>query len=167
MLFVLDASAILNEPNFEFEKQHSYITTPLVFREFKSMESRLLVENALKHGLLEVRSPKHGFFERAQLLVEEHGYKISRADVSVLALSLELQDENREFVVLTDDFSIQNFLGLLGISYSSVIQGEIKEIFSFSKKCPVCGRVFHSSLKKCPACGVQLKSVLKKKKLPG
>ncbi len=165
MLFVLDASAILNEPNFEFGKGNNYVTTPLVVKEFKSMESRLLVENALRHGLLEVRAPKHVFFVQAQSLVEEHGYRISRADISVIALGLELLAEKREFVVLTDDFSIQNFLGIAGVPYSSVIQGEIRETFSFSKKCPACGKVFHSSLKKCPDCGVQLKSILKKKKL--
>jgi len=165
MLFVLDASAVLNEPNFEFGEENHYVTTPLVVKEFKSMESRLLVENALKHGLIEVRAPSSVFFTQAQSLVEEHGYKISRADVSVLALALELQAENRKFVVLTDDFSIQNFLELKEIPYSSVIQGAIKETFSFSKKCPACGKVFHSSLKRCPDCGVQLKSILKKKKL--
>jgi rRNA maturation endonuclease Nob1 len=167
MIFVLDASAILNESNFAFEEGKRYLTTPLVAAEFRSMESRLLVENALKHGILSLRAPNKEFSEKAQALVERAGYKISRQDISIVALGLELLDEKEEFLVLTDDFSIQNFLALLKIPFSSATQGEIKEVFSFSKNCPVCGKKFGAQkrLKSCPDCGVPLKSRIKKKKI--
>lgn len=168
MIFVLDASAILNEPNFAFDERKRYMTTPLVMGEFRSLESRLLVENALKHRILSLRKPKEEFSEKARKLVEKHGYRISRADISVVALGLELLDENEEFIVLTDDFSIQNFLELAGIPYSSVIQGEIRETFSISRICPVCGKKFEGKrLRKCPDCGVPLKSTIKKRKVEG
>ena len=165
MLFVLDASAILNEPNFSFEEGKRYLATPLVSSEFRSLESRLLVENALKHSILSIRKPKPEFQEKASALVEKHGYKISRADVSVVALGLELLAEKEEFIVLTDDFSIQNFLEIASIPYSSVIQGEISETFSISRSCPVCGKKFPKSVRRCPDCGVSLKSSIRKKKL--
>jgi len=163
MLFVLDASAILNEPNFSFDAEKKYVATPLVEKEFRSLESRMLVENALKHGILSIRKPKQEFQKKAEALVQGHGYKISRADVSVVGLGLELLAEKEEFLVLTDDFSIQNFLDIAGIPYSSVIQGEIKETFSISSYCPACGKKF-PGLKSCPDCGLRLKSRIKKKK---
>ncbi|MCX6802735.1 MAG: hypothetical protein NT067_06515 [Candidatus Diapherotrites archaeon] len=167
MLFVLDASAILNEANFAFEEGKRYLTTPLVAAEFRSMESRLLVENALKHSILSLHAPKKEFVERVQAIVEKTGYKISKEDISIVALGLELLDEKKEFLVLTDDFSIQNFLALLKIPFSSAAQGEIKEVFSFSKECRVCGKKFNAQkrLKLCPDCGVPLKSRIKKKKI--
>ena len=164
MIFVLDASAVLNEPNFAFDERKRYITTPLVAGEFRSFESRLLVENALKHGILSIRKPGEEFRRKAEAVVEEHGYKISRPDVSVIALGLELLAEKEEFLVLTDDFSIQNFLEIAGIPYSSAIQGEITETFSFASRCPACGKKFPGR-KKCPDCGVPLKSSIRKKKI--
>jgi len=163
MFLVLDASAVLNEPNFSFEEGKNYVVTPLVRKEFRSMESRLLVENAEAHGQLSVRTPKKEFADKAKAMIKEHGFKISKPDESVLALGLELKSDKEEFLVLTDDFSIQNFLELAGVPFSSVIQGEIKQVFSFSKKCVVCGKKFPRKKNNCPDCGVPLKSVVKKK----
>jgi len=163
MLLVLDASAILNEPNFSFEQDKKYVVTPLVRKEFRSMESRLLVENAEAQGLISVRAPKKEFAEKAKMLIKEHGFKISKPDESVLALGLELKAGGEKFLVLTDDFSIQNFLSLEKIPFLSVIQGEIKQVFSFSKKCVVCGKKFPRKKSVCPDCGVPLKSTVKKK----
>ncbi|MEM0360478.1 MAG: hypothetical protein QXK06_04050 [Candidatus Diapherotrites archaeon] len=167
MLFVLDASAVLNQPNFSFNEGKRYVTTPLVLCEFRSMESRLLVENALKHGVLSLREPKGKFVERVKAIVKKKGYKISEEDVSIIALGLELKAEKEEFLVLTDDFSIQNFLAFFKIPFSSAVQGEIREVFSFSRKCSVCGKEFSSleRFKNCPDCGVPLKSRIKKKKV--
>lgn len=167
MIFVLDASAILNEPSFAFDSRKRYLTTTLVMNEFKSLESRLLVENALKHGTLKLRKPKEEFSKKARKLVEEHGYKISKADLSIVALGLELLAGKKEFIILTDDFSIQNFLELAGIPYSSVIQGEIREVFSISRHCPACGKIFKqkAGLRKCPDCGVLLQSKIKKRRV--
>lgn len=167
MIFVLDASAVLNEPNFTFDSETEYVTTPKIVKEFKSMESRLLVENALERSILRIRKPKEKFLKKVKETVKEHGYKISKADLSLIALGLELKEERKEFVVLTDDFSVQNFLELVKVPYLPIIQGKIGEIFSFSKKCPVCGKKFEQTKRKCPDCGVKLKSKTKKKKLEG
>jgi len=141
------------------------MVTPLVRNEFRSMEPRLLVENAEAHGLLSVRTPKKEFVEKARALIKEHGFKISKPDESVLALGLELKACGEKFLVLTDDFSIQNFLEIAGVPFSSVIQGEIKQVFYFSKKCVVCGKKFPRKKSVCPDCGVPLKSCVKKKSI--
>ena len=135
MLLVLDASAILNEPNFSFEEGNSYLVTPLVRKEFRSMESRLLVENAEAQGLISVRAPKKEFADKARALIRVHGFKISKPDESVLALGLELKSDGEKFLVLTDDFSIQNFLSLEKIPFSSVIQGDMN---CFCSLLPLC-----------------------------
>ncbi len=161
MLLLLDASALLNQPNFVFDEKESYACTYEVLEEFRSMEAKALVENALNRGLLRVHRPKHKYKSKAKKLVTKKGFtKMSKADVSVLALAMQFKDEQKEFLVLTDDYSIQNFLALLGIPFSSIIQGEIKEVISFKKCCPACNKEFPASvsLKKCPDCGVELKT---------
>lgn len=160
MLFLLDASAILNEPNFEFESEHEYITTPQVINELKSIEAKQLMENALFHGLLRIQSTASEFERKIRQIVREKGFsKLSLPDLSVLALALELKERKKSFTVLTDDYSIQNFLLLLEIPFSAVIQGEIKQVLSFSLYCSVCERMYPpiSGKKKCDYCGTNLK----------
>ncbi len=135
MLFVLDASALINEPNFSFEEKHSYITTRLVVQELKTFETKYLTDNALHHDILKIKNPEEKTLKKIEKLVKKKGFRpLSPADVSVIALALELKNSGKNFQVLTDDYSVQNFLKLLKISFSSVIQGEIKKTIEFEKK---------------------------------
>ncbi len=163
MLFVLDASAIVNDPNFCFEQNHSFITTPEVIAEFKTIETRALVDNALHHSLLEIRSPSIDSVQIALEKIRELNFeRLSKADVSIIALALELKRDGKRFIVLTDDFSIQNFLALFKIHYSSVLQDGIKNIIAFECVCQGCGKKFsvEEKKKRCPDCGAR---IIKKK----
>ncbi|MDO8427703.1 MAG: hypothetical protein Q7S92_00650 [Candidatus Diapherotrites archaeon] len=160
MLYVLDASALLNEPNFEFESKHSYITTPEVLSEWKSFEARNLVENALTQGLLKIQEANWKHLEELKQLVKEHGFeKLSYPDLTVLALAKELLEKKQKIQVLTDDYSIQNFLALLKIPFQAVIMREIKEIIKFEPKCVNCGKKFslNTKLTECDFCGGKIK----------
>jgi len=161
MLFVLDASALINEPNFSFEKGHLYMTTQAVVDELKSIETRHLVENAIHHRSLETKNPSAGTVQGIRHVIAEKGFRpLSKADVSVIALAKELKEEGLAFRVLTDDYSIQNFLGILKIPFSSVIQGEIRSTIEFQKYCPGCSKTFSNSSKlgECDFCGTPLRS---------
>lgn len=167
MLYLLDASAVLNEPNFEFEKRHKYITTPEILSELKTLEARTLGENALHHGILTVQSPAPEFVQRVEKLIREKGFKkVSRPDVSILALGLQFLEKHEDFEVLTDDYSIQNFLSLLGIPFSSVIQGTIRHTIVFQKICLGCGKKFPADFReeKCGFCGSKIVSRAVKEK---
>lgn len=160
MLFLLDASAVLNEPNFEFEKGNEYITTPQVINELKSFEARHLMENALFHGLLKIQPAASEFERKIQEIVKEKGFsKLSAPDLSVLALASEFMERKKTFTVLTDDYSIQNFLLMLDIPFSAVIQGKVTQILSFHLYCPGCEKTFpaKSGKKKCDYCGTHLR----------
>ncbi len=161
MLILLDASALINQPAFTFEESERYACTYEVLEEFRSMETRALVENALKRKLLRVYRPKHKYLNRAKKLVRSKGFtKMSKADISTLALAMQFKEQNKEFLVITDDYSIQNFLAMLAIPFASVMQGKIKNIISFVRFCPVCKKEYAagSSVKECPDCGVELRT---------
>ncbi len=161
MLFVLDSSALINDPNFSFEEKHQYLTTQAVVNELKSIETSHLIENALHHKMLSIKNPSTGTSQKIMDLVAEKGFKpLAKADVSVLALAQELKEEGLAFQVLTDDYSIQNFLSILKIPFSSIIQGEIRKTISFEKVCPACNKIFSPGFKEkvCSNCGTPLKS---------
>ena len=165
MLYLIDSSAVLNDFGFEFRPGHKYITTPLVINEFKDMRSRNLMENALQQGLLSIEEPKKETVNYVEETVAEKGFtKLSRPDLSLIALALDLKKQAREFLLVTDDFSIQNFCSVLEIPFQDAIRGKIGKEISFSLDCPACGKSFENSskAKKCPVCG----SPLKRKRLP-
>jgi rRNA maturation endonuclease Nob1 len=168
MLYILDASAILNEPNFQFDKKHKYLATPEVVQELKSFEVRHLTENALHHKLLKVQEAHWKHLDEVKALIKENGFqKLSNTDMTVLALAKELHDSGKKPTVLTDDYSIQNFLALLEIPFASVIMPKIKDIIQFELKCANCDKKFslNTKLRDCDFCGgkIRRKRALKRR----
>ena len=177
MLFLLDSSAVLNDFGFSFSQQDTYMTTPLVFAELLDMRSRHLAENALQQGLLRLAEPSPESLESAKKKIYEKGFtRLSAADISLLALGLGKKKEKQKFVLVTDDYSIQNFCRLLGLPFESVIRGRISKPISFRLFCPGCGFTpaqgpkergktpcFQDlpgpagKAKRCPACGTPMK----------
>src|SRR3989338_11009094 len=120
MLFLIDSSAVLNDFSFEFRPGHAYITTPIIIGEFRDMRSRLLMENALSQRILSLQEPEKETLEQAGTLVRSKGFdRLSEADLSLLALALDLKKQDRDFILLTDDYSIQNFAKMLKIPFEA------------------------------------------------
>lgn len=160
MLYLIDSSAVLNSPGFSFTAG-SFLTTPLIVDELRDLRSRHLAENALKNNLLALHEPSQESMERVTALALEHGFtRLSKADVSLLALALDLKRKRKRFTLVTDDYSVQNFCKLLRIRFESVIRGRIKATVSFRKKCSGCGKEFGFgySQRHCPECGSMLVS---------
>ncbi len=160
MLYLIDSSAVLNDFGFEFRPEHKYITTPLIINEFRDMRSRNLMENALQQGLLSIGDPKKETINYVEDTVAEKGFtRLSRPDLSLIALALDLKKQAREFLLVTDDFSIQNFCSVLEIPFQDAIRGKIEKEISFSLECTACKKTLEMSSKarKCPVCGSNLK----------
>ncbi|MFA4855207.1 MAG: hypothetical protein WC634_01295 [archaeon] len=159
MLFLIDSSAVLNDFSFEFRPGHAYITTPIIIGEFRDMRSRLLMENALSQRILSLQEPEKETLGQVESLVRSKGFdRLSKADLSLLALALDLKKQGRDFILITDDYSIQNFAKMLKIPFEAAMRGKIGKEISFSLKCPACGKALQadSNAKKCPDCGSKL-----------
>lgn len=161
MIQLLDSAAVMNNPGFSFSSEHCFITAPAIVDEFKDMRSRNLADNALRNGLLILQEPSNESAGKIRQLAEKHGFsRLSKADVSLLALALDLKKQRKKFVLLTDDYSVQNFCKLLKIKFDSVIRGKIEKTISFKKLCRGCGRQFPTNFpkKNCPDCGAEIAS---------
>lgn len=156
MLYVLDSSAVLNDFGFEFSAEDSYVTTGLVLAEFRDLRSRHLVDNALKNGLLSVVEPEKQNTNYVEEFVAGKGFdKLSLADKSILSLGFSLKKQGKDFLLITDDFSIQNFCSLMEIPFEGVLRGEIGQKKAFSIFCPGCKKAFSPGFsgRKCDVCG--------------
>lgn len=132
--YLIDAAVLLNDEQFAFLPGKRYITTSLVAMEIKDFRSRALLDNALKHNFLRIIDPSAEALQKITDLAKNIGFRLSKADFSLLALALDFKSKKKRVKVVTDDFSVQNLLLKLRISFDSVIQGRIKSFRVFRKK---------------------------------
>ncbi len=160
MFYLIDSSAVLNDFGFEFSPKNKYITTRLAVSEFRDLRSRHLMENALQQKLLSIEEPSKESQLRVNKAVSKKGFtKLSKTDLSILALAIDLKEQGKKFILITDDYSIQNFAKVFEIQFESAMRGEISKEISFFLSCPSCSKKMPSNSKerKCPVCGSNLK----------
>ena len=76
---------------------------------------------------------------------------LSNQDISVIALSLQLQAE-----LVTDDFAVSNVAKNLNIKVIPVMTDGIKNVVTWKYYCPGC-KIDFSKITECPRCGNKLK----------
>ncbi|MBI2185273.1 MAG: hypothetical protein HYU39_10005 [Thaumarchaeota archaeon] len=156
MVLVFDATAFY--AGIPFGGAAKGCTTPQVIVEVCRDELRAaVVEGALASGKLEVRE---GSLSRAGKVVETASAsgdlaKLSVADISVLALALELK-EQYSLILVSDDYAVANVARALGLKHRSA-----KKDFRLVRwlwYCPGCGKTFHGKVRKiCDVCGSEVK----------
>ncbi len=115
-MVVLDASGILNAFGFRFDR--TFYTTHSVIDEIKDLRSKTLVESGIISGKLKVLQPSK---KNIGIVIKEAkkiklDKVLSKTDIEVLALGLELEDE-----VWTDDNAMARVGKKLGIKTKGVI----------------------------------------------
>lgn len=156
---VYDASAFYAGIPFS-SPQHGY-TTPLVFDEVKHIkQSHGVLDTLLDAGRLQVIEPDP---EKVDVVVERSKktgdyQKLSEADVSAVALALQLEAE-----IVTDDFAVSNLAKNLGLTVVPIMTKGIKVVGRWLYYCPACKKEF-SALDTCPICANKLRRRLLKGK---
>lgn len=167
MIYLLDASAIINQPNFEFSSGNECVMTPECFDELREHSVKLRAENALQNHEIRLVEADQKFGIELNHFLKQNGIsKLSKPDLSVLALAFEFQSEKKEFKVMSDDYDIQNVLALKKIPFEAVLHGTIKKVFKFQKKCRGCGRIYPADFPSmvCEDCHSQLRNLPKTQK---
>ncbi|MCD6312465.1 MAG: NOB1 family endonuclease [Thaumarchaeota archaeon] len=120
--------------------------------EYRALASR-------EGGMIEVMDPKPEYVERIRKAALEMGEeRLSEADLSVLALALQLKDEKWEVCIITSDYSVQNLASRLKIEVKPILHKGIKEIISWETYCSVCKWAGEGKPgDPCPRCGHTLK----------
>ena len=139
--YILDASAFIN--GFQLETKNN-LTVPEITAEIKDFESRLKFDAAI---------------DEVRLVIQDgDSLRLSGPDKKLIALALMLKDENRSIKVISDDYSIQNVLKIIGIPYSGVITDGIKGVYNWKKVCEGCKKEYPDDypFDDCEICGSNL-----------
>lgn len=154
-VYILDTSALVAgfAPEFSDVKQ---LTVSEVVEEAQSLSVKLKLETAITLGQIKVRDPSKESVDRILDKVEETGDTVSRTDVKILALALDLNERGKKPVIVSDDYAIQNLSRLFNLTYSIIAKPGINSVFKWIKKCPACNRNYPADNDKCKACGSKL-----------
>jgi endoribonuclease Nob1 len=155
-VYILDASGIIG--GFISQK-HINFTTSAVLDEIKDLESQMIVQFALQEGNIQIAKPDFGTLKKVQKAVKSSGdiLRLSETDKELVALAVFLKKIYNPQVV-TDDYSIQNILKIMNISYRSVLTDGIHEIYGWIKICRGCRQKYppdHEG-EECDICGSAL-----------
>lgn len=119
------------------------MTVPAVTEELRSTDAgmRFDVED------VDIYAPAEDAVAEVEATVDELGEELSEADVAVVALALE-----REAVVVSDDYGVQNVASYLDVAFEGFLKDEIEDELAWTYRCTVCGEETESK-GDCPHCG--------------
>ena len=161
-IFILDTSAILSGKPICLDDSRM-VTTPGVSDELKPGGRDYQMFQFLKEKGLVIHAPSKKSIDEINIVSTKSGdaARLSDADKEVLALALDLDTEgDKEIVILTDDYSIQNVAHIIGINVETISQKGITKKFKWTYKCSGCGKKFKENIKVCPICGALTKNIV-------
>ncbi len=144
-VYVIDSSVIF------MRKAHydKMVTIPEVVEEIKDENSQLYL------SLLDVRVEEASDESVREVIrvAKKTGdiHKLSNTDIKLLAKTLDERKKERDVVLVTDDYSIQNVAMVMGLKVENIVQPGISKAFKWVKVCRGCGRRIEDDV--CPVCG--------------
>ena len=160
-MIVLDTSAFLAGYD-PFSSSEEQVTVPNVEEEIK--RNSIIItrfRTAIESGKLQIKAPSKEFLGGAKVSASKLGdsYLLSKADMELLALALELKAEGYAPQIVTDDYSIQNVATQMGIEFLALATFGIKRLLEWIRYCPACHKEYPANCasKECLVCGTQLK----------
>lgn len=160
-VIVLDTSAFV--AGFDpFSLGEEQVTVPKVEEEIKRNSMvKTRFEMAVESGRLKVKTPSDEFSKRVKAPASKVGdvFKLSEADMQLLALALELKESGYTPQIVTDDYSIQNVATEMGVEFLALATFGIKRLLEWIRYCPACHREYPAdcTFKECQVCGTELK----------
>ena len=156
-VYVLDASAIIG--GFSSKESQNFITASVI-SEIKDFKSKLYLESAIEDGSITIIEPESVDIKNVSDIIIKSGdvLRLSDVDKNLVALVFKLKREHKNPLVVTDDYSMQNVLKIVGMPYRSVLTEGINEIYGWVKICKGCKRKYPPEyvFDECEICGTRI-----------
>jgi UPF0271 protein len=152
--YALDASAFYTGLVF-LSSAYQYWTTQAIFDEVKHIKrSHGAIEALLESNTLQVLNSDRKNIDKVVAAARRTGdyQKLSEADISVIALALQLK-----IALVTDDYAVANVATTLKIPVKSVASKGITHTRRWIAYCSACGKAFGPNAKECRLCGNRLR----------
>jgi UPF0271 protein len=123
---VVDSAAFINSSLFDSEGE--VFTTSSVIREIKDFKSKALVDTLVASGKLRVFQASKETVDMVKNMANDIGAlkRLSRTDIEIVSLAFE-----KNAILVTDDFTLQNLAAHLNVKFDGVMRGKIREKRTF------------------------------------
>jgi len=168
-VLVLDASALVMGLNPSALDLPTYSVPSVTNELLPDTLSYARFSTSQESGHLTVKKPTSSSMkavEEASSKVGDVGV-LSRADLEVLALALDLRQSGLSPIIVSDDYAIQNVSETLGVEHASLATFGIAKKFDWIYYCPACFRRYtvEDAGRPCRVCGTPLRRrVVRKEK---
>ena len=157
IFYVLDASAFIN--GFQLETKNNF-TVPEITSEIKDFESRLKFDAAIDENRLIIQDVTDESIDEVEEVISKSGdvLRLSLPDKKLISLAYMFHAQGRNVKVISDDYTIQNTLKIMGIPYSGVITEGIKGVYNWKKVCEGCKKEYDDDypFDDCEICGSKI-----------
>lgn len=124
------------------------MTVPLVVDELQSRDAG----RRFDRSTVDVYAPGDDAVSAVRAAAAEQGEELSDADIAVVALAYD-----RDAVLVSDDYGVQNIAEHLNIPYTGFEQEEIDTEITWTRVCPACDEETDDD--RCPVCGTETQRV--------
>ncbi|MDO5860083.1 ribonuclease VapC [Methanobrevibacter sp.] len=157
IFYVLDASAFIN--GFQLESSNNF-TVPEITSEIKDFESKLKFDAAIEENKLVIRDVSEDCEKAIEEVISKSGdvLRLSSPDKKLISLAYMMFKEGKNVKVISDDYTIQNTLKIIGIPYSGIITEGIKGVYNWKKICEGCKKEYGEDypFEDCEICGSRI-----------
>lgn len=157
IFYVLDASAFIN--GFQLETKNNF-TVPEITSEIKDFESRLKFDAAIDENRLIIQDVDRDCICAVDEIISESGdiLRLSIPDKKLISLAYMFHSQGKNVKVISDDYTIQNSLKIMGIPYSGIITEGIKGVYNWKKVCEGCKKEYGEDypFDDCEICGSKI-----------
>ena len=157
IFYVLDASAFIN--GFHLETENNF-TVPEVTAEIKDFESRLKFDTAIEENRLVIQDVTSESIDAVEDIISQSGdiLRLSFPDKKLISLAYMFSKQGKNVKVISDDYTIQNTLKIMGIPYSGIITEGIKGVYNWKKVCEGCKKEYGEDypFDDCEICGSKI-----------
>ena len=163
-IYILDTSAILSGKPINLDDGEIFTTTG-VSKEISPCGKDYFLFQVLLEKKLSIHIPSKDSIKKVNSISIETGdsNRLSDVDKEILALALDVKNEGKKPVIITDDYSIQNMAHTLKIEFIGINQHGITRKFKWIYQCRGCGKKYKENIQVCPICGDKTKNIILKK----
>jgi len=163
-IYILDTSAILSGKQIDLDDAE-ILTTTGVTKEINPGGKDYFLFQVLLEKKLNIHSPSKNSIKKIDNKSLETGdsNRLSNVDKEILALALDVINEGKKPIIITDDYSIQNIANNLKIEFIGINQQGITRKFKWIYQCIGCGKKFKENIQVCPICGDKTRNIIVKK----
>ncbi|MEM2341333.1 MAG: ribonuclease VapC [Candidatus Bathyarchaeia archaeon] len=158
---VLDTSAFIAGFNPLDVEEDTYSVPEVETELLDSSIPKIRFNMSVESGKLKVIKPSPKYIDLVKSTSSEIGDIgfLSEADMSVLALAVQLKENGQNPIIITDDYSIQNVAEKLRLEFTPLASFGIRYQLHWLFYCPACGKKYppNKKIMICENCGTQLK----------